>query len=140
MWFLVRVAFWLSLVVLLLPTAHSPARQAPQIGTADALSAAGAAVADMRQFCARQPDACVVGSQAAVAFGQKAQASAKAVYDFLSEKLGPDEIGRVATGKPVAPVAAEGEKSSHNTLTPADRIPAWRGPQPRPEMLAKRSA
>jgi Family of unknown function (DUF5330) len=138
MWFLIKAAFWLGLVILLLPTSRSePASPAPPIATADAISAAGAAVTDLRQFCARQPDACVVGSQAAVAFGRKAQASAKMIYEFLTEKLGPNETGTVSAHKSAAPdVAAQ---SSHNTLTPADRVPAWRGPQPRPEMLAKRS-
>ena len=138
MWFLIRVAFWLSIVILLLPTGGShPAPQPPQIATVDAISAASAAVADMRQFCSRQPDACVVGSQAAVAFGQKAQASAKMVYEFLTEKRGHEDA---AANRAAAPGAPSGDKSSQNTLTPADRVPAWRGPQPRPELLAKRSA
>jgi hypothetical protein len=141
MWFLIRVAFWLSIVILLLPSDRlSKPPQAPQVAAVDALSAAGAAVADMRQFCSRQPDACVIGSQAAVAFGQKAQASAKMVYEFLTEKLGHDEAASPAATKSSTPGALAGEKPSQSTLIPADRAPAWRGPQPRPELLAKRSA
>ena len=64
--FLVRTAFWLTIVVLLLPRLGS----APQVSAGEAVSAAGAAVSDMRQFCARQPEACVVGSQALTSFGQ----------------------------------------------------------------------
>ena len=67
----------------------------PTIETAEAVSAASAAVSDMRQFCARQPEACSVGSQAAVAFGYKAQAGAKMLYDFLTEALAPRETGSV---------------------------------------------
>jgi hypothetical protein len=147
MWFLVRVAFWLSIVILLRPAGHAQvAPAAPQVATADALSAAGAAVADMRQFCARQPDACAVGSQAAVAFGHKAQASAKMIYEFLTEKLGHEDTAPAQAPKTTTAGAAgaagapAGEKASQNTLNAADRAPAWRGPQSRPEMLAKRSA
>jgi hypothetical protein len=136
MFFLLRVAFWLSIVVMLLPTASTqPSPPAAQVGAIDALSAAGAAVSDMRQFCTRQPEACTVGSQAATAFGQKAQASAKMVYDYLTERAGED-------AKPTAThkTAASGtEERSQNTLTTSDRAPAWRGPQPRVETVARKS-
>src|SRR5947208_9082968 len=87
--FLLRTAFWLTVVVLLLPL--SPAHRtgsASQVSTGEAVSAASAAVSDMRQFCARQPDACVVGSQALTSFGQNARAAGKMHYEFLSEHFG----------------------------------------------------
>jgi hypothetical protein len=134
--FLIRVAFWLGIVVLLLPTGSAEqAAQGPQFGTVEAFSAAGAAVSDMRQFCSRQPEACTVGSQAAAAFGHKAQAGAKMVYDFFTAKLRPNEAAPAASEKP-ATTSADSAKTFHSTLTPADRSPAWRGPQPRPEQLA----
>jgi len=65
MWLLVRMAFWLSLVIALLPVASSQQEtSASQVGAIDALSAASAAVSDIRQFCVRQPGACAAGSQA----------------------------------------------------------------------------
>lgn len=140
MMFLIRVAFWLSIVVLLLPTGHvQQATPMPQVGTAEAFSAAGAAVSDMRQFCSRQADACTIGAQAAVAFGHKAQASAKMIYDFFTEKGGRHEAGSLPAGKPAAVGTDAAAKNSQNTLTPADRSPAWRGPQPRPDQFAKRA-
>src|SRR4051812_17600931 len=91
MMFLIRVAFWLSLIILVMPTgSNQVADNGPQLGTTEALSAAGAAWSDLGQFCARQPEACKVGGQAAHAFGLKAQASAKTVYEFLTEKLRKD--------------------------------------------------
>jgi Family of unknown function (DUF5330) len=140
MWFLIRVAFWLSIVIMLLPTGQSPvAAQGPQVAAADALSAASAAVTDMRNFCARQPEACAVGSQAATVFGHKAQASAKMIYEYLTEKVGPEGGAASSAGKPAAAAGQMTERSSQNTLTPADRAPAWRGPPPRQE-LARRPA
>lgn len=140
MWFLIRVAFWLSVVVMLLPTGQSQvAAQGPQVAAADAFSAAGAAVTDMRNFCSRQAEACAVGSQAATVFGHKAQAGAKMIYEYLTDKVGPEGSVAGGTGKPAATVGQITEKPAQNTLTPADRAPVWRGPQPRQE-LAKRPA
>jgi hypothetical protein len=138
MMFLIRVAFWLSIVVLLLPTGKTPeAAQGPQIAATDVFSAAGSAVADMRQFCVRQPEACATGSQAATAFGHKAQASAKLVYDFLTDKLGNDRA--TPTQATAAAEPAPAMDASQNTLTAADRSPAWHGPAPRHEQYARRA-
>src|SRR5262249_19093239 len=96
--FLLKVAFWLSGVVLLLPTAPSDhASPAPQVSTSDAMSAASATVSDMRQFCSRQPDACAIGSQAITQFGYKAEAAAKMLYEFLNERLGSERAGSAAS-------------------------------------------
>ena len=134
--FLLKLAFWLTVVILLLPSDRDQQNAPPsQIGTGDAVSAANAAVSDMRQFCVRQPDACAVGSQALVHLGQKAQTGAKLLYDFLNDKLGHAETQEAAT----AP-AMHGRKPSQNTLTPADVALPWRGPQPRKDTDAKRPA
>jgi hypothetical protein len=121
--FLLKAAFWLSVVVMLLPAGEKSA-PAPQVGATEAVSAAGAAVSDMRQFCARQPEACAVGSQAATAFGQKAQAGAKMLYEFLNDRV-PNETASVGS-KPTGAA----QRSQH-TLTSDDLAPAWRGPEPR---------
>ena len=132
MFFLLRVAFWLSIVILLLPTGSPPS--GPKLDTSDAVSAASAAVSDMRQFCSRQQEACNIGSQAAIAFGYKAQAGAKMLYEFLTEALAPSETGSVT------PVKREVNAGSQDTLMPADLTPAWRGPLPRPDPRGRHSA
>jgi hypothetical protein len=129
--FLLKAAFWLTIVGLLLPASEKPA---PRVGAAEAVSAEGAAVSDMRQFCARQPEACAIGSQAAVTFGQKAQAGAKMLYEFLSDRLGPNETGSVAAK--TADRASGAAQPSQHTLTPADLAPTWRGPEPRKDASA----
>jgi hypothetical protein len=132
MFFLLRCAFWLCVVFALLPTGWSKqTAQAPapksEVSAVEAFSAAAATVSDMRHFCERQPDACAVGSQAAVAFGQRAQAGAQMVYEFLNERVAGQETGSVATtptnGKAVAPA----RRASQNTLTPTDLVTPWRG-------------
>ncbi len=87
MFFLLRMAFWLGLVLVLLPTDKTPdADKQPQVDTVEAVTAASAAVSDMAQFCNRQPAACAVGGQAASVIGARAQAGAKKVYHFFTDK------------------------------------------------------
>lgn len=120
MFFLIRTAFWLSIVILLLPTPESMKTSDSGIGAAQAVGAASAAVSDMGQFCTRQPGACEVGSQALTHFGHKAQASAKWLYEKFTSKS--DQPAAAAT-----PAKAVTEENSQNTLTAADSAPAWRG-------------
>jgi Family of unknown function (DUF5330) len=131
MFFLLRMTFWISLVLVLLPSGGKQDAAVPSAGTgaAEAVSAATATVADMRQFCTRQPDACAAGSQAAVAFGQRAQAGAKMVYDFISERSAPRETGSIAA-KPAKPAPAKPATAKpQDTLSASDQAPAWHGPR-----------
>jgi hypothetical protein len=136
MFFLLRMTFWLGLVLVLLPTGSSQQLPPSPIGATDAISAASATVGDLRQFCTRQPDACTVGSQVATELGYKAQAGAKMLYEFFTERLAKNN-GAIANGQGTAsgrqptPVV---DKASQNTLTPADLAPAWRGPAPRKDV------
>ena len=86
MFFLLRMTFWLGLVCVLLPGSGGDA-PAAKIDAANAVTAASAAVSDMRGFCERQPQACEVGGQVAVAIGHKAEAGARTLYEFVSAKL-----------------------------------------------------
>ncbi len=138
MFFLLRMAFWLGVVLILLPTGSSQrAQSGNEVGAADAISAASATVQDMRGFCTRQPDACSVGSQVAVSLGYRAQAGAKMLYDFLTERLAAHDAGnptRTGSIAKSAPDKAVPVNTSQNTLVPADLVPAWRGPPLRKEV------
>lgn len=136
MFFLLRMAFWLGLVLILLPTGSSQPTPTSEVGASDAISAASATMGDLRQFCTRQPDACTVGSHVATALGYKAQAGAKMLYDFLTESLAPKETGSIPSGNishsAKAPSdKAVSERASQNTLTPADLALPWHSPLPR---------
>jgi hypothetical protein len=124
MFFLLRMAFWLGLVLVLLPTDKSQdADKGPHIGASDAISAATAAVSDMSQFCSRQPGACAVGGQAATVIGQRAQAGAKKIYNMITDKRQPDHTGSIG------PI----EKSKMgfaDTLTPDDLDIEYQAPVP----------
>lgn len=126
--FLIRLTFWLGIVLVLLPSAGSQPAPEVAVSPSDAVSAAKDAVSDMRQFCERQASACVVGSQAVVAIGRRAQAGVKMLYDFLNEQIGPSETGSTIPVQSVQSATPE----SLNTLTAHDLAPVWRGPQPKP--------
>jgi len=141
--FILRMTFWLGLVLALLPSAGSQPTPTLQVSATDAMSAARATMADMRQFCERQQEACSVGTQAVVAVGHRVQAGAKMLYEFLNDQLGPSEGGSSlsALGETGSVNAAEVGKGvpipaarpSQHSLTPADLALPWRGPQPRRE-------
>jgi len=139
--FLLRMTFWLGVILVLLPSVGS--QPAPKMQVGDAVSAARATVTDMRQFCERQPDACFIGSQTAVAIGQRAQAGAKILYEFLNERFGPTQTGAVGAANPSESGAATPlppRRPTQHTLAPEDLAPAWHGPQPRRETRGDRPA
>lgn len=134
MFFLLRMAFWLGLVLILLPSGSSKrAAPASEINASQAISAASATVGDLRQFCIRQPDACTVGSHVATELGYKAQAGAKMIYDFLTEALASKDATKGASKeapKVTGSLTRGVDNTPQNTLTPADLVPAWRAPLP----------
>lgn len=122
MFFLLRMAFWLGLVLVLLPRDATPeSDKLPQVGASQAISAATAAVSDMTQFCTRQPAACEVGGQAAAVIGHRAQDGARKLYKFITDKHS-DETGSIDGGAESSAPAA----SSANTLTAEDLRAEWR--------------
>src|SRR5262249_62372887 len=96
MFFILRLTFWLGLVLVLLPREKTPeSEKLPQIGATEAVQAASAAVSDMSQFCKRQPAACEVGGQAASVIAARAQEGARKLYQIIIDKRPPDHTGSV---------------------------------------------
>ncbi len=130
MFFLLRMAFWLTVVCVLLPSGASTTSPDAQIDATQAASLATAAVSDVRGFCDRQPDACEVGGKVAVALGHKAEAGARTLFEFIAakfnEKSAPADkaAANLASTSPATPVSG--------TLTQGDMAPAWQAPVPLP--------
>jgi hypothetical protein len=126
MFFLLRLTFWLGLVLVLLPREKTPeSEKLPQIGASEAVQAATAAMSDMGQFCKRQPAACEVGGQAASVIGARAQEGARRLYQIITDKRAPDHTGSIggldeADPEPVG-------LAPHDTLTQDDLVVEWRG-------------
>ena len=139
MFFLLRMAFWIGVVCVLLPSGGSKtATPEPGIDATQAVTLASAAVSDARGFCGRQPDACAVGGKVAVAIGHKAEAGARTLYEFISAKLAEKAAPAASADKnavKVVPVMARG----NGTLTPSDMQPAWHAPVPLPRRREARA-
>ncbi len=148
MFFLLRLAFWLGLVLVLLPRDKTPeSEKLPQISVSDAVQAATAAMSDMGQFCKRQPQACEVGGQAATAIGVRAQDGARKIYRSVTDKKAdekksedrksddkkseadkraPDHTGSIGAAEIEDPLLAE--MAPRDTLTEQDLATDWHLP------------
>lgn len=107
MFFLLRLLFWFSLVLFLLPLGASrTGNDQNQVGAFEAVSAATKAVEDIAGMCERSPDVCVTGRAALQMVGERARDSARAAIDTLDQQL--DSKGRdpemPRPDEPVVPV------------------------------------
>lgn len=101
MFFLIRTAFWFSLVLLALPLGSTD-ENGRSVGPIEALSAAREAVSDMAGMCERKPDVCVTGRAALQTIGVRAREGARLAYEALDDQYG--EKDETATGSvPAAP-------------------------------------
>lgn len=121
--FLLRSAFWLTLVILLLP-ADPDTGEAPRVTIAHAMDAMRATVADLSGFCDRNPDVCATGT---------------AAFHMVAEKTGAgiDLVIRTIRGDAEAPSGADtldmapgAPGKTRGTLTNDDLTLPWQ-PAPR---------
>ena len=131
MLFLIRTAFWLIIIVLLLPTDE---RQRSEVyGTAQA------AMNDLVTFCDRNPETCAKGKDAFGVFVQKAQFGARMLIDLVNGRTDAGAGGSdMPASEPGSEPGSETEAifeptrfdlgGSQNTLSPEDREAAWAGP------------
>jgi hypothetical protein len=121
MLFLIRTAFWLMIIVLLLPTDEQ--QRSEVYGTAQA------AVHDVATFCDRNPETCTRGQDAFGVLVQKAQFGAQMLMDLIN---GKDDAGTFEQPDSEMPSlfapARFDTGASQDTLNPEDREEAWSGP------------
>ena len=85
--FLIRTAFWLGLVVLLIPVNPADLGEGQQpVSTIETVGAAQDLLADFIKVCDRKPEACEKGKLALSRMGLKAKEGARIVYSFLDDK------------------------------------------------------
>lgn len=88
MGFLIKSAFWLSLVLLLIPFGGQGADGEAQVGPVDTLIAARAFIGDVAGLCERQPETCETGKAALHTIGVRAREGARIAYGILDEHFG----------------------------------------------------
>lgn len=138
MFFLLRLAFWLGVVCVLLPSGgNKQTAPATQISATQAVTLASAAVTDMRGFCDRQPDACKVGGKVAVVLGHRAEAGARTLIEFVTDRLSDKSVPKqapvqTATARTTTASVVHVVSHRRGTLTASDLAPAWHGPVPVP--------
>lgn len=135
--FLIRAAFWFTIVLIVLPFAHSKpeetdvATKAPapesDVSSRQAVTALQGAVSDVSGFCERRPDACDAGKSVLSAVGARLRDGAETLVFILDEALTDDDPAPTGSGAAPSDTAASPAPAQTGTLTPADRSPEWQG-------------
>ena len=106
MGFLIRCAFWLSLVLLIIPLGGAGGGDTDTVGPIQALSAAREAVGDLSGICERKPDVCLTGKAALHTIGIRAREASRIAFELLDEKVGEPDATTTGTVAPVEAVPA----------------------------------
>lgn len=125
--FFVRAAFWIFLILLLMPTSDKE--------KSNFYVAAGRTVSDLGGFCTRNPDVCNQTTAIFDMIVRKIQNTVQFIEDAISTDAPPGygEHERVSDPRArrgalndarIAPASS----TTHDTLRPDDRSPNWRGP------------
>ncbi|MHA6644732.1 DUF5330 domain-containing protein [Mesorhizobium sp. A623] len=114
MFFLIRAAFWFSLVLLALPfNTGTDDANGQSIGAIQALAAAGEAVSDISGLCQRKPDVCEAGKSAMHTVTVRAIKTAKIAASMLNDDSDAN-----------APDQSALDQSALDTATTTGSVPA----------------
>ena len=119
MFFLIRMAFWFSLVLLALPLDPAGTNGA-SVSPIQAFFAAQQAVDDLSGICERKPDVCEVGKAAMQTIGVRARETARIAYDMLEENGATkpaDDIGALIASEGDATVPTPTDSAATGSVT-----------------------
>jgi len=143
MLFLLRTAFWLTLVLVLIPLGSektSTPEQTVDVDPVSAFLAAQATVSDIGGFCSRNPQACETGGNALTAIGSRARDGAAIVYQYFEPKNRSEAAedglvtGSTSPAAAKAPgIAGNGYSAMIPSRNPGSKQEAVNGPVPRPK-------
>jgi len=126
MGFLIRTAFWFSLVLLVLPLGTGPNGE-NSVSPLQAIFAAREAVGDLAGICERKPDVCETGKAAMQTIGVRARESARIAYQALDEQLGqPDTATQTGSVPQADVVPTEPEAAVVSTVPETVAVPTPR--------------
>lgn len=139
MWFLIKGAFWFSLVLVLLPLFDNDAatklQQGPSVEIGDTVSAASEAITYLSALCLQKPDVCEKGAETFVALGHRAREGARVAYKLLDAQFADpaDDTAdaRAALAQPLPALAtAEAEAAEADTVITGTIAVPSRRPDP----------
>lgn len=141
MFFLLRTAFWLTLVLVLIPLgSEQESTSVEKVDPVSAFLAAQATVSDIGGFCGRNPQACETGGNALTAIGSRARDGARIVYEFLDTQVADSsDTDPLVTGSTASAPAGQADRKLAGTtswqpnLNNASEPEADFGPVPRPK-------
>ena len=99
MGFLIRIGFWFSLVLLVLPL--GPQGEAGSVGAVQAFLAAREAFIDVTGMCGRKPEVCRTGREAMLTIGVRAR-EGRGSPSACSAKTGANRTEATTTGSVAA--------------------------------------
>jgi hypothetical protein len=112
MWFLIRAAFWFSLVLLALPFGvGSGTSDDTNVGPVQAFVAAREAVGDIAGICERKPDVCATGKEAMHTIAVRAKATVKMAAEMMDDTEEKPDEATVTGSVPKADVGASAKSS-----------------------------
>lgn len=128
--FFVKAAFWIFLILLLMPTNDKD--------KSDFYIAAGRTLSDLGGFCTRNPDVCDKTGTLFDAIVRKLRNTTQMIEDLVREvgaDSQPDSFQPDPMNEPRRREGAQGDariapaaSNSQHTLEPIDFQPTWRGP------------
>lgn len=111
MWFLIRGAFWFSLVLVMLPIFDQDATdrlaKEPGVELTDALGAAAGVFSYATELCAEKPDVCVKGAETFSTLGSRAREGARVAYTYLDTQFADQTAVQAADAVKTGTVAAK---------------------------------
>ncbi|TPI16095.1 DUF5330 domain-containing protein [Mesorhizobium sp. B4-1-1] len=124
MGFLIRMAFWFSLVLLALPLGVGPGQDGQQsVGPIQALFAAREAVGDIAGLCERKPDVCETGKSAMYTITVRAKETAKIAAAMIDDQQQPGQAGASETKVADGSVTTTGSVAEDIVLPAKVNIP-----------------
>ncbi len=128
MFFLLRTAFWLTLVLVLIPLGSDrEAESSASIDPVAAYFAAQETVSDLGGFCQRNPQTCETGGNALAAIGAQARDGARIVYEFLDTQVAENKAGAEPATEDFSGLITGSTSASGGTLTAQDLALPWQG-------------
>lgn len=88
---LIKICFWIAVVVVFLPEDMLTSKDNKSISADGAIEIANAGLKNVSNFCVTNPKACLQGKEVAASISEKTIDTARSIYDYLNETSPQDD-------------------------------------------------